>query len=85
MTPAVSVLDSRHELQLEGTLLEKLRKIDALLAGTKIDGEHEVIRPSTRGESGNRPSVEVISTRLDQINGHSCNTVGGNRVTRLVV
>ena len=28
-------------LPLEGTLLEKLRKIEALHAGTKIDGERE--------------------------------------------
>jgi len=29
---------------LEGTLLEKLRKIEALHAGTKIDGEREAAR-----------------------------------------
>jgi hypothetical protein len=31
-------------LPLEGTLLEKLRKIEALHAGTKIDGEKEAAR-----------------------------------------
>jgi hypothetical protein len=31
-------------LPLEGTLLEKLRKIEALHAGTKIDGEREAAR-----------------------------------------
>src|SRR6187399_328958 len=29
---------------LEGTLLEKLRKIEALHAGTKVDGEREAAR-----------------------------------------
>lgn len=31
-------------LPLEGTLLEKLRKIEALHAGTKVDGEREAAR-----------------------------------------
>jgi hypothetical protein len=31
-------------LPLEGTLLEKLRKIEALHAGTNIDGEREAAR-----------------------------------------
>jgi hypothetical protein len=31
-------------LPLEGTLLEKLRKIKALHAGTKVDGEREAAR-----------------------------------------
>jgi len=31
-------------LPLEGTLLEKLRKIEALYAGTKVDGEREAAR-----------------------------------------
>ena len=29
---------------LEGTLLEKLRKIEPLYAGTKVDGEREAAR-----------------------------------------
>lgn len=35
---------SGMRLPLEGTLLEKLRKIEALHAGTKIDGEREAAR-----------------------------------------
>jgi len=31
-------------LPLEGTLLEKLRKIEALHAGTTVDGEREAAR-----------------------------------------
>ncbi len=31
-------------LPLEGTLLEKLRKIEALHAGTKVEGEREAAR-----------------------------------------
>ncbi len=31
-------------LPLEGTLLEKLRKIEALHAGTNVDGEREAAR-----------------------------------------
>jgi hypothetical protein len=35
-------------LPLEGTLVEKLRKLEALHAGTKIDGEREAARHTRR-------------------------------------
>src|ERR1700735_1166088 len=35
-------------LPLEGTLLEKLRKIEALHAGTTVDGEREAARPAAQ-------------------------------------
>jgi hypothetical protein len=44
-------------LPLEGTLLEKLRKIEALHAGTKIDGEREAARRA----------AERIRARLEEI------------------
>jgi len=46
-------------LQLEGTLLEKLRKIEALHAGTKIDGEREAARRA----------AERIRARLSELRG----------------
>ncbi len=46
-------------LPLEGTLLEKLRKIEALHAGTKVDGEREAAR---RG-------AERIRARLAELRG----------------
>ncbi|HTQ43139.1 MAG TPA: hypothetical protein VMI75_10320 [Polyangiaceae bacterium] len=47
-------------LPLEGTLLEKLRKIEALHAGTKIDGEKEAARRA----------AERIRARLAELRGH---------------
>ena len=44
---------------LEGTLLEKLRKIEALHAGTKIDGEREAARRA----------AEKIRARLAELRG----------------
>lgn len=44
-------------LPLEGTLLEKLRKIEALHAGTKIDGEREAARRA----------AERIRARLEEL------------------
>jgi hypothetical protein len=44
---------------LEGTLLEKLRKIEALHAGTKIDGEREAARRA----------AERIRARLEELRG----------------
>jgi len=44
---------------LEGTLLEKLRKIEALHAGTKIDGEREAARRA----------AERIRARLAELRG----------------
>jgi hypothetical protein len=44
-------------LPLEGTLLEKLRKIEALHAGTRIDGEREAARRA----------AERIRARLTEI------------------
>jgi hypothetical protein len=46
-------------LPLEGTLVEKLRKIEALHAGTKIDGEREAARRA----------AERIRARLAELRG----------------
>ena len=46
-------------LPLEGTLLEKLRKIEALHAGTKMDGEREAARLA----------AERIRARLAELQG----------------
>lgn len=46
-------------LQLEGTLLEKLRKIEALHAGTTVDGEREAARRA----------AERIRARLADLRG----------------
>ncbi|HEX4034211.1 MAG TPA: hypothetical protein VHX66_07190 [Solirubrobacteraceae bacterium] len=46
-------------LPLEGTLLEKLRKIEALHAGTRIDGEREAARRA----------AERIRERLAELQG----------------
>ena len=46
-------------LSLEGTLLEKLRKIEALYAGTNVDGEREAARRA----------AERIRARLSEIRG----------------
>ena len=46
-------------MTLEGTLLEKLRKIEALHAGTPIDGEREAARRA----------AERIRARLDELRG----------------
>ena len=47
-------------LPLEGTLVETLRKIEALHAGTKIDGEKEAARRA----------AERIRARLEELRGH---------------
>jgi hypothetical protein len=44
---------------LEGTLLEKLRKIEALYAGTNVDGEREAARRA----------AERIRARLAELRG----------------
>ncbi len=46
-------------LPLEGTLLEKLRKIEALHAGTTIDGEREAARRA----------AERIRARIEELRG----------------
>ena len=46
-------------LPLEGTLLEKLRKIEALHAGTRVDGEREAARRA----------AERIRARLAELRG----------------
>ncbi len=46
-------------LPLEGTLVEKLRKIEALHAGTTIDGEREAARRA----------AERIRARLEELRG----------------
>ena len=44
---------------LEGTLIEKLRKLEALYAGTSVDGEREAARRA----------AERIRARLDELRG----------------
>ncbi len=51
-------------LPLEGTLLEKLRKIEALHAGTKVDGEREAARRA----------AERIRARLSELQGREPET-----------
>lgn len=57
-------------LPLEGTLLEKLRKIEALHAGTKVDGEREAARRAAErirarlAEIRSRERDEVYQYRL---------------------
>lgn len=46
-------------LPLEGTLVEKLRKLEALYAGTKVDGEREAARRA----------AERIRERLAELRG----------------
>src|ERR1019366_9598658 len=53
------VVDYVDAMFLEGTLLEKLRKIEALHAGTKIDGEREAARRA----------AERIRARLAELRG----------------
>src|SRR6266478_5864712 len=50
---------------LEGTLLEKLRKIEALHAGTTVDGEKEAARRA----------AERIRARLAELRGREKDTV----------
>lgn len=52
-------------LPLEGTLLEKLRKIEALHAGTKVDGEREAARRA----------AERIRARLEELRGRELEQV----------
>ncbi len=52
-------------LPLEGTLLEKLRKIEALHAGTKIDGEREAAKRA----------AERIRARLAELRGRETEVV----------
>src|SRR5687767_11834400 len=51
-------------LPLEGTLLEKLRKIEALYAGTKVEGEREAARRA----------AERIRARLTELRGREQET-----------
>jgi hypothetical protein len=51
-------------LPLEGTLLEKLRKIEALHAGTTVDGEREAARRA----------AERIRARLAELRAHEQDT-----------
>ncbi len=59
------MLCSGKMLPLEGTLLEKLRKIEALHAGTKIDGEREAAKLA----------AERIRARLDELRGRETEVV----------
>ncbi len=52
-------------MNLEGTLLEKLRKIEALHAGTTVDGEREAARRA----------AERIRARLADLRGREEDTV----------
>ena len=54
----------RPVLPLEGTLLEKLRKIEALHAGTTVAGEKEAARRA----------AERIRARLAELRGHEQDT-----------
>jgi hypothetical protein len=57
--PRGACLAGAAVLPLEGTLLEKLRKIEALHAGTTVDGEREAARRA----------AERIRTRLEELRG----------------
>ena len=59
------MLCSAPMLPLEGTLLEKLRKIEALHAGTTVDGEREAARRA----------AERIRARLAELRGKERDTV----------
>ena len=50
---------------LEGTLIEKLRKLEALHAGTQVDGEREAARRA----------AERIRARLKEVRGHEKDVV----------
>jgi hypothetical protein len=50
---------------LEGTLVEKLRKLEALHAGTKVDGEREAAKRA----------AERIRARLEEIRGREADVV----------
>lgn len=52
-------------MNIEGTLLEKLRKIEALHAGTTVDGEREAARRA----------AERIRARLAELRGREQETV----------
>jgi hypothetical protein len=53
------MLGSAAMLPLEGTLVERLRKLEALHAGTKFDGEREAARRA----------AEKIRARLEELRG----------------
>lgn len=59
------MLGSSAMLPLEGTLLEKLRKIEALHAGTKVDGEREAAKRA----------AERIRARLAELQSRERETV----------
>lgn len=50
---------------IEGTLIEKLRKLEALYAGTSVDGEREAARRA----------AERIRTRLEELRGREAEVV----------
>lgn len=60
-------------LPLEGTLLEKLRKIEALHAGTRVDGEREAARRAA--ERIRARLAEVRSREPDQVLVYSLSDV----------
>lgn len=55
---------------LEGTLVEKLRKLEALHAGTKVDGEREAAKRA----------AERIRARLEEIRGREKDVVFRYRI-----
>ena len=59
------MLGSAAMLPLEGTLVERLRKLEALHAGTKYDGEREAARRA----------AEKIRARLAELRGHEADEV----------
>ncbi|HZT93471.1 MAG TPA: hypothetical protein VE985_03220 [Gaiellaceae bacterium] len=54
-------------LPLEGTLVEKLRKIEALHAGTKVDGEREAAR---RAAERIRARIAELRGREEEVELH---------------
>lgn len=59
------MLGSAAMLPLEGTLVERLRKLEALHAGAKFDGEREAARRA----------AEKIRARLEELRGHETDEV----------
>ena len=75
-------------LPLEGTLLEKLRKIEALHAGTKVDGEREAARRAAErirerlAELRGREEDIEYRYRLPDVSGHPKRRVVGQHGAR---
>jgi hypothetical protein len=61
-------------MNIEGTLLEKLRKIEALHAGTTVDGEREAARGPRSGSV--RVSPSFARARRTSTSSIGCRTPG---------